>query len=296
MLKKVLIGALALTTLGATIAAVVYGINQKNPVGVAQAAQQTESAGQGQNGQQPAAPDTAGTPQPQAAQEIGEPWTATGTITLIDDFGLSLALPDGSEVYVELGPPDYWQAQGVALAVGDTITVQGFYNGEQVHAATVTTAAGQTLTLRTEAGQPAWAGGAQNGAGNGQNGAQNATGSQDGTHTGEPQAQVTEWVTIEGTITAMLRGQITLQTADGQTVTFQTGQPRFFESQGITLQVGDAISVLGFYQDTTFNAGEIVVTATGQRIMLRDPNGRPLWAGGGNGGGGNGGNGNGGGQ
>lgn len=283
MLKKVLIGALALTTLGATIAAVVYGINQKDPVGVAQAAQ---PAGQEVAAEQDAAAaaDTAGTPQPQAAQEIGEPWTATGTITLIDDFGLTLALPDGSEVYVELGPPDYWQAQGITLAVGDTITVQGFYNGEQAHAATVTTAAGQTLTLRTDAGQPAWAGGAQNGA-------QNAAGAQDGTHTGVPQAQVTEWVTVEGTITAMLRGQITLQTADGQSITFQTGQPRFFASQGITLQVGDAISVLGFYQDTTFNAGEIVVTATGQRIMLRDPNGRPLWAGGGNGGGGNGGSG-----
>jgi hypothetical protein len=281
MLKKVVIGALALTTLGATIAAVVYGINQKNPVGVAQAAQ---PAGQEVAAEQDAvAAQEAAVPQLQAAQEIGEPWTATGTITLIDDYGLSLALPDGSEVYVELGPPDYWQAQGVTLAVGDTVTVQGFTNGEQVHAAAVTTAAGQTLTLRTESGQPLWAGGAQN-----------ATGSQDSTHTGEPQVQVTEWVTVEGTITAMLRGQITLQSADGQTITFQTGQPRFFASQGITLQAGDAISVLGFYQDTAFNAGEIVVTATGQRIMLRDPNGRPLWAGGGNGGSGNGGSGNGG--
>jgi hypothetical protein len=46
-------------------------------------------------------------------------------------------------------------------------------------------------------------------------------------------------------------------------------------------------------------AGDITQVSTGLKVLLRDPNGRPLWAGssnnggGGNGGGGNGGGGNG---
>jgi hypothetical protein len=134
--------------------------------------------------------------------------------------------------------------------------------------------------------------------GNGQNG--QGTGSADGSHTPDPQTQVDEWITLEGTLIAYQGGSMTMSTADGTLITFQTGQPRFFADQGVTFQVGDAISVLGFYQGEQFSAGEITQLSTGAVVMLRDPNGRPLWAGpggnsiGGNGGGGNGGAGNGG--
>ena len=77
-------------------------------------------------------------------------------------------------------------------------------------------------------------------------------------------------------------GNMTMSTADGTVISFQTGQPRFFAEQGVTYQVGDTIRVLGFYEGEQFIAGEITQTSTGSRVMLRDPNGRPLWAGPGN--------------
>lgn len=237
-------------------------------------------------------------------QLVGEPWTASGTVSNVDDYGLTLALDDGSEVYVELGPPSYWQAQGVELAAGDVVTVDGFAGEMGYHAAVVTTADGQEIYLRSEDGQPLWSGGAANGGGQNRNGgnAGNANGLQDGGNVPQPQAQVDEWITVEGSITAINRSQVTMRLTDNQTLTFQMGQPRFAESQQITLQIGDEISVLGFYEDDQFSAGEVTVLATGETIMLRDPNGRPLWAGpggsssGGQGGSGQNGGGNGNGQ
>jgi hypothetical protein len=121
----------------------------------------------------------------------------------------------------------------------------------------------------------------------------------DGTHTPDPQAQVDEWVILEGTLMSFQGGTMTMATASGDLATFQTGQPRFLAGQGVTFQVGDQVSVLGFYEDGQFMAGEITQTSTGLRVMLRDPNGRPLWAGpgsgngdGNNNGGANGANGN----
>ena len=102
----------------------------------------------------------------------------------------------------------------------------------------------------------------------------------------------------EGTLISFQGGNMAMSTADGSIINFQTGQPRFFAEQGVTFQVGDPISILGFYEGEQFMAGEITQLSTGLRVMLRDPNGRPLWAGpgnsNGNGGNGNGGNGNGG--
>ena len=78
-------------------------------------------------------------------------------------------------------------------------------------------------------------------------------------------------------------GNMTMSTVDGEIIAFQTGQPGFFAEQGVTIQVGDEIVVLGFYEGDQFMAGEITQVSTGLRVMLRDPNGRPLWAGPGNG-------------
>jgi hypothetical protein len=89
-------------------------------------------------------------------------------------------------------------------------------------------------------------------------------------------------------------GNVTLFVNDGSALNLQMGQPQFWQSQGVTLSAGDPVEVLGFWQGNQFMAGEIRKTETGETIMLRDPNGRQLWAGPGrNGSGGNGGNGNG---
>lgn len=278
MLKKILVGVLGVSVLGAGGAAVAYqsaaAANAAPlPAEVVQLDPQAQNQQQGQNQQQQ---------QMSSLDNVGTPWEADGTIEALDDTGMTLAFADGTKAYVELGPPEFWQQQGVTLQVKQHVTVKGFSGDQGYHAQQVITDDGQILMVRNESGQPLWSGGIDSG--NGSNG------SQDGEHSPEPQAQVDEWVTLEGTIIMMTNGSMTIVLTDGTQVAFQSGQPRFFASQGVTFQLGDDVSVMGFYENDKFMAGDITQLATGLRVMLRDPNGRPLWAGpggNGNGGGGN---------
>lgn len=213
-------------------------------------------------------PEQTPNPQPQAMDSMGEVWQAAGTITTIEDMGLTLTTLEG-DYFVELGPPTYWQEQGVTLAVGDAIRVDGYYNGEQVHARVVTANEAE-LVIRSENGQPMWAGGASADNGNGDHSAD-----------GGNQVQVApeDWVTLTGMIGNVRNGNVTLNVDDGTTLDLQMGQPNFWQSQGITLTAGDPVEVLGFWSGEQFMAGDIRKTATGETIMLRDPNGRQLWGG-----------------
>ncbi len=142
--------------------------------------------------------------------------------------------------------------------------MDGFFNGTDYHARTVTTSEGAVLALRDEAGQPLWSGG-------------NGTGENGGL--GQVQIPADQWVTVEGTVTALTNSGLVLQTSDAQTLTISFGRADFWQTQAVTFAVGDAVSALGFWQGEQFSAGQVSKTVTGERILLRDPNGRPLWAG-----------------
>lgn len=198
---------------------------------------------------------------------MGDPWQAAGTISTVEDFGFTLTTAKG-DYYVELGPPTYWQAQGVTLTAGDAVSVDGYYNGEQVHARVVSADNAQ-LVVRSESGQPMWAGGADH----------STTGNQQGAGGTMPQVLPEDWLTLTGVIGSVTNGQVTLNVNDGTVINLQMGRPDFWQSQGITLAVGDPVEVLGFWSGDQFMAGDIRKTATGETIMLRDPNGRQLWSG-----------------
>lgn len=230
-------------------------------------------------------PASAGTPQVNSANEVGEVWQGSGVIAAFDATGMTLTLSDAKPIYVELGPSTFWSAQGVTLSVGDSVTVNGFYNGEQYHAALVTKADGAKLQLRdSTSGQPLWAGNSGN---QGQN--------------GTPEAHATlpadAWVTLDGRVTAVSSGGLVMSTMDQPNLPLNLGSRNFWQSQGITFTVGDALRVVGYWQNQQFMVGDVTKVATGERLMIRDPNGRPLWAGrnasSGNGNGGNGGQGGG---
>ncbi len=204
-----------------------------------------------------------------AQNTMGDPWQAEGVITTLDDFGFTLSTTSG-EYFVELGPPTYWQTQGITLNQGDPVSVQGFYNGQQVHAQTMN-ANGAELVIRTESGQPMWAGGADNG-GNGNNGENQMAGAQ-------MQVSPEDWVTLRGVISSVTNGNVTLNVDDGTVLNLQMGQPQFWQSQGVALNAGDQVEVLGFWSGSQFMAGDVRKVATGETIMLRDPNGRQMWAG-----------------
>lgn len=266
MIKKIFVAILLITVIGAGAAVVVSranGDNQPDSANISPLIDQQVSVQSQQN-----------SPQVTAGDQLGQPWQSTGLILELDENGIILATEDGDEVYIELGPADYWQSQGIDFERGMQIFVEGIENDGLIHATKVTLQENQELQLRTDLGQPMWSGGINQG--------QNAN-QANGIQNPEPQAQVTEWITINGTILSYQGSKMTVSADNGDIIVVQAGQPRFFSSQGVTFTVGDAISLVGYMEGDQFVAGEITQTATGLRVMLRDPNGRPLWAGPGNG-------------
>ena len=277
MFKKIAIGLLLVTVLGAGGAAAAYqasAVEENDVLAISESVAPEQGQGNGNMGQGQQGEAQQGTQAMVAEGAQGEAWMETGLITEIDDTGFQFSLQSGESVYIELGPADYWKNQGVVLEAGQSITVDGSINEGIIHATAVLTSDGQVLQVRSDTGQPLWSGGVDNA--QGQNG-------NNGEGTGESQIQIDEWVTLEGTLMSFQGGNMTMSTAGGEIVAFQTGQPRFFAEQGVTFQVGDEIIVVGFYQDDQFTAGDITQVAPGELVMLRDPNGRPLWAGPGNG-------------
>ncbi len=256
MFKKIIVGLLVMTVVGGAAFALLDRQNIASSETLTPTATHQQANGQANSG-------LAGQ---ESISNVGEVWSGRGTILDLTTVGMTLVLENGSEVYVELGSPEYWQAQGVPLNAGAVVTVDGFFNGTDYHARTVTTSDGMILALRNEAGQPMWSGG--NGDGGGTNGGQ-----------GQVQIPADQWVTVEGMVTALTNNGLILQTADAQSLTISFGRTDFWQTQAVTFAVGDTISMLGFWQGQQFSAGQVTKTATGERILLRDPNGRPLWAG-----------------
>lgn len=274
MVKKLIVGLLLITVIGGVGIALVSQPSMVTPDTTAVTATHITQGGQnGQGGQ----PEVTREPVNAATSSVGDVWSGSGTILELTAVGMTLQLTDDSEIFVELGPESYWSAQGVTLLAGAQVTVDGFFNGTDYHARAVTTSGGTVLTVRDETGSPLWSGGN----GEGSNGGQ-----------GEVQIPADQWVTVEGTVTALTNNGLILQTTDGLTLTISFGRADFWQQQTVTFAVGDAISMLGFWQDEQFSPGQVTKTATSERILLRDPNGRPLWAGPGRGqGNGNGGQG-----
>jgi hypothetical protein len=283
MFKKIIIAILLFSVLGAAGAALAYNAATQENAPTADTIEplaQAPGRGFDQQGQQNGQSGS-GEPVIVAQEFEGEPWQATGTIVAVDDYGFDFSTDSGDNIYIELGPPDFWQSQGVELVADQQATVFGSINEGMIHATQVQLADGQTLKLRNEIGQPLWSGGVNNS--RGKNSAQG-----NGENVPQPQAQVDEWITIQGTLMSFQGGNMMLGTPEGELIALQTGQPRFFAEQGVSFQVGDEISAVGFYEGENFVAGDITQVSTGLRVMLRDPNGRPLWAGPGNGNGNNG--------
>ncbi len=249
MSKKIVVGLLVLILVGGGVFAL---LDRQNTVSSAVAM----PTGQGNAGQN----------QQVATSSVGEVWNGSGTILNLTEVGMTLQLQDGSEIYVELGSTEYLKTQPIMLNAGEIVTVDGFFNGTNYHARTVTTSDGAVLALRNESGQPLWSGG--NGSGSGANGGQ-----------GEVQIPADQWITVEGTVTALSNNGLVLQTTDGQALTVSFGRADFWQTQAVSFAVNDSISMLGFWQADVFNPGQVTKTATDERILLRDPNGRPLWAG-----------------
>jgi len=96
---------------------------------------------------------------------------------------------------------------------------------------------------------------------------------------GQPQMQDREWQTLAGTVVSVDPQSIVVDTVEAGELTLQLGQPGFAAEQNVTFSPGDTVTIQGFEENGQFQAGQIDNESTGQKLLLRDPNGRPLWAG-----------------
>ena len=97
--------------------------------------------------------------------------------------------------------------------------------------------------------------------------------------TGIGQIQVEEWLTIQGTVASVDADALIVETTEGEQVAVENRAWWFAQERGFSAQIGDQVTLVGFYEEGEFKAGQIKNTTSGQTILMRDESGRPLWAG-----------------
>jgi hypothetical protein len=107
-----------------------------------------------------------------------------------------------------------------------------------------------------------------------------ARGYSDGTGVPDPQADVSQWFTLNGEVLSLDVTSLTLYTDDGQTLDIQLGPEWFWTSQDAPLAPGEQVTVQAFEENGQIQAGQISLDGDGTTLALRDASGRPLWAGG----------------
>jgi len=116
--------------------------------------------------------------------------------------------------------------------------------------------------------------------GNGRGG--NGQGSQ-GQGGGIGQANIAGATTIHGIVNSFDGFGIGITTDDGQVMYVQLGNSSYIQSIGFAPQVGAGVTVNGFTGDQGAYTAITVTLDSGQVYTYRDANGRPMWAGNGNG-------------
>jgi hypothetical protein len=201
---------------------------------------------------------------------------------------LVIETDSGEEVVAGTGP-GYMEDQGFSLQAGERVQLQGYWEDGEFKAAQVTRLRdSETIALRDEIGRPAWAGagrGAQAEVSGGYGRQGRAEAPSGGTRTG--QAAVDEWLTIQGVVVSVDGNAVIVQSANGQEIVVENRAWWFAQEQGFSAEVGDQVTLLGFYEDddplassgSRFEAGQISNVTTGQTAQIREISGRPLWAG-----------------
>ncbi len=83
-----------------------------------------------------------------------------------------------------------------------------------------------------------------------------------------PQAMVdAEWLTLTGTVVSMDQQSMIVDTVEQGELTLQLGPPGFADEQAVILNPGDAVTILGFEDETgIFEAGQITNETTGNTL------------------------------
>lgn len=238
------------------------------------------SRGQGQEGQ------GNGGRQNQVNQERGFPnyqeapaeWLLyEGTVSQVPADGVDLIITTAEgDIVVGTGPLDLNEL-GFVLQPGEPLQVYGYWDDEEFKAGELTLIeSDMAITLRDEMGRPSWSGSSgKRRSGNGNS----ASIEQEGAG----QAEVAEWLSLNGIVISVDDSALVVELGDGQVISVKSRPWWFARESGFSAEIGDEISLVGFYEGETFEVGQINNLSSGIMVQIRQESGRPLWAGGGRG-------------
>lgn len=97
---------------------------------------------------------------------------------------------------------------------------------------------------------------------------------------GEGQAQISELVEFTGQVSSLDNAALVVTTASGEIVEIADRAWMYAQEQGFMPQVGDDLTLTGFYETgDRLEVTHIENLTSGSGLVLRDENGRPMWAG-----------------
>lgn len=96
---------------------------------------------------------------------------------------------------------------------------------------------------------------------------------------GDPQAEVAEWVTLQGTVQSVSVDEVVIAASTGETILLDGRAWSFAQQAGFSMQAGEQVTLTGFYEEGDFEIGMVEDLTNGQSIQLREQSGRPAWAG-----------------
>ena len=102
-----------------------------------------------------------------------------------------------------------------------------------------------------------------------------------GSIAGHSEVETASWITVEGSVVSADAEALVVSTPEGETVVIEGRAWRFAQELGYTAGINDPITVVGFYEDGEFKVVQISGNSGEVPLQLREPGGRPVWAGGG---------------
>ena len=103
--------------------------------------------------------------------------------------------------------------------------------------------------------------------------------SEDAIRGGEGLASVDEWLEVFGTVVSMNEEKLVLQLQDGQEMVVECRAWTYALELGFATDIGHKLKLYGFYEDGEFEIGGFEDLTVQLYTMVREENGRPLWAG-----------------
>lgn len=89
-----------------------------------------------------------------------------------------------------------------------------------------------------------------------------------------------EWYILRGSVHAISDELMEIELPEGEILLIEGQAWRYALSSGFESTMGNSLEVSGFFEDGEYKVSWIKDISTGLEVEIRDPNGRPNWAGG----------------